>query len=226
MLAAACQAFLDMWSPAFRRVLVKSIGLSVVLFVAVFAAVQAVLAALVVLPWPWLDTALAVAAGLGLIAAFFFLMAPVTALFAGLYLDEIAALVERRHYPQDLAGTPLNTFQALITGFQFAALVLLVNLLVLPTLLLGVGLFALLLANAYLLGREYFELIAMRHMGVEEARRLRKENVVQVLIAGFVPAAWALVPFVNFTVPLFATAFFVHVFKRLAGKSPQAVLAG
>lgn len=226
MIGAAFQAFLDMWSPAFRTVLVKAVGLALLLFVVVFVAVQAALAALVTLPWAWLEPTLAVAAGLGLLAAFFFLMSPVTALFAGLYLDDIAALIERRHYPKDSPGAPLNTFMALLTGLQFAGLVLLVNLLVLPTIFFGVGVFALLVANAYLIGREYFELVAMRHMPVEEARRLRRENAMHVFLAGFVPAAWALVPVINFTVPLFATAYFVHLYKSLTGKSPQTVFAG
>ena len=32
------------------------------------------------------------------------------------------------------------------------------------------------IANAYLLSREFFEMIAMRHMTVDEARQLRKIN--------------------------------------------------
>ncbi len=226
MLAAAFLAFSDIWSAPFRKVMLKAIGLSLALFIAVFLGVEAALGALVAFPWPWLDTTLAVVAGLGLLAAFFFLMSPVTALFAGLYLDEIAALVESQHYPGDRPGTPLNTFTALITGLQFAGLVLLVNLLVLPTIFFGIGVVALLIANAYLLGREYFELIAMRHLPVDAARRLRRENALKVFLSGFAPAAWALVPVVNFVVPLFATAYFVHIFKDVASKRPQTVFAG
>jgi CysZ protein len=226
MIPAALSALSDLFSPAFRTVLLKAIALSLVLFVAIFLGVEWAISAFVDLSWPWLDTALQVAAGLGLIAAFFFLMSPVTALFAGLYLDEIAARVEEKHYPGDPAGTPLNTVTALLTGLQFAGLVLLVNLLVLPTVFLGIGVLVILTANAYLIGREYFELIAMRHLPVAEARRLRRENRLHVWTAGFVPAAWALVPFVNLAVPLFATAYFVHVFKRLGARSAQTVLSG
>lgn len=226
MIPAALSALSDLFSPAFRTVLLKAVALSLVLFVAIFLGVEWAISAFVGLPWPWLDTVVQVAAGLGLIAAFFFLMSPVTALFAGLYLDEIAALVEAKHYPQDRPGVPLNTVMALLTGLQFAGLVLLVNLLVLPTVFLGVGVVVILTANAYLLGREYFELIAMRHMTVAEARHLRRENRLHVWMAGFVPAAWALVPFINLAVPLFATAYFVHVFKRLAPARAQTVLSG
>ena len=74
---------------------------------------------------------------------------------------------------------------------------------------------ALLIANAYLLSREYFEMAAMRHMPVEEAKQLRREKSIEVFSAGFIPAILALVPLVNLTVPLFSTSYFVHIFKGL-----------
>lgn len=219
MFSAALRAFEDIWSPDFRNILAKAIGLTLLLFVAVFAVVQALVWSLQITSWTWLDPILSVVAGLGLLMAFFFLMAPVAALFAGLFLDQVAALVETKHYPRDPAGRPLPTTEALLTGLRFGALVLLVNLAVLPTLFFGIGAFALVLANAYLLSREYFEMAAMRHMSIADARELRKLNSPAILIAGFLPALLALVPFVSLIVPLFSTSYFVHLFKRLQRSS-------
>jgi CysZ protein len=216
MLEAALRAFRDTFSPGMRTVLWKALGLTVVLFIVVMVAVQIALSMLVGFPWPWLDTVVAVAAGLGLFAGMFFLMAPVMALFAGLYLDDIAELVERRDYPQQRPGTPLPTARAVLTGVRFGLVVLAVNLALLPTLLLGIGAVAMVLANAYLLGREYFEMVATRHMPADEARRLRKENAPRVLAAGFIPAFLVVVPFVNIITPIFSTIYFVHIFKRIA----------
>ncbi|MFW6077635.1 MAG: EI24 domain-containing protein, partial [Hyphomicrobiales bacterium] len=181
MLEAALRAFHDTFSPAFRSVLWKALGLTIALFVFVMFAVQIALSMLVGFPWPWLDTVVAVAAGLGVFAGLFFLMAPVMALFAGLYLDDIAELVERRDYPQHPPGTAMPTVKAVLTAVRFGLFVLVVTLALLPTLLLGIGAVAMVLANAYLLGREYFEMVAMRHMPPDEARRLRKENAPRVL---------------------------------------------
>ncbi len=61
---------------------------------------------------------------------------------------------------------------------------------------------------------------ARRHMAVDEAKELRRQNTPHIFIAGFVPAALALVPFVNLTVPLFSTSYFVHIFKGLKRSSP------
>jgi CysZ protein len=222
MLEAALRAFRDTFSPGMRTVLWKALGLTVVLFIVVMVAVQIALSMLVGFPWPWLDTVVAVAAGLGLFAGMFFLMAPVMALFAGLYLDDIADLVERRDYPQHPPGTPLPTTQAILTGVRFGLLVLVVTLALLPTLLLGIGAVAMVLANAYLLGREYFEMVATRHMPVDEARKLRKENAPRVLAAGFIPAFLVAVPFVNIITPIFSTIYFVHIFKQI--RNPAGAL--
>jgi pantothenate kinase len=113
-------------------------------------------------------------------------------------------------------GHALPTTQAVLTGVRFGLLCWLVNLALLPTLLLGIGAVAMVLANAYLLGREYFEMVAMRHMPADEARRLRKENAPRVLAAGFIPAFLVVVPFVNIITPIFSTVYFVHIFKRIA----------
>ena len=222
MLEAALRAIRDTLSPDLRKVLWKALGLTIGLFVLVMIAVQVALSMLVGFPWPWLDTVVAVAAGLGLFAGLFFLMAPVTAMFAGLFLDDIADLVERRDYPHERPGTPLPTLQAIFTGVRFGLLVLAVYLALLPTLLLGIGAVAMVLANAYLIGREYFEMVAMRHMPAEEARRLRKQNAPRILAAGFIPALLVVIPFVNIITPLFSTVYFVHIFKRVLADSRRA----
>ena len=219
MLIAATKALGDLLSPAFRTVLFKSLGLTLLLFVAVFAAVQAVFQMLALVPWPWLETILAIGAGLGLFAAFFFLMAPVTAMFAGLFLDEIALKVEARHYPGEAVGQSLSTLMALKTGVQFGLLVLLINVLALPLVFTGFGAIVLVVINAYLLSREYFEMAASRFMPVDDARALRQQNGAQVFMAGLLPAVMSLVPILNLTVPLFATAYFVHLFKRVQRSS-------
>jgi CysZ protein len=215
MFDAAFKAIGDLASPEFRSVLLKAVGLTLLLFALAFAGVQILLWFLTLVPWPWLDTLLSIAAGLGLFVLFFFLAAPVTALFAGLFLDGVAEKVERRHYPRDPPGRPLATLMAIRLALQFGLLVLAINVLALPLVLTGVGAIVLLVINAYLLSREYFEMVAMRHMPPDDAKALRKDNGAGVFLAGFLPAVMVLVPFVNLLVPLFATSYFTHIFKQV-----------
>ena len=220
MIKAAFLALGDITSADFRAVLYKAVGMTIGLFIAVLIAIEVLIAMLTLLPWPWAEAMLAIGTGVALFIVYFFLMAPVMAMFAGFFLDEIAGRIERTHYPQDAPGKPLGTTQATITALQFAAVVLVVNIAVLPMVFFGVGALALIAANAYLLSREFFEMVATRHMPVAEARHMRRENTPRIFAAGLIPALLSLVPLVNLVVPLFATSYFVHIFKQVKASSP------
>ena len=219
MLAAAGQAFEELFSPPFRSVMVKCIGFTLALLAGLIIAVQWSFTYLV--SWPdWVETAIQWLGGLALVAGSVFLIPPVTSLIAGLYLDDIAEVVERTNFPGDPPGRALPTAKSVLLAIKFFFVVLVVNLIALFLLLIpGVNLIAFYVGNGYLLGREYFELAAMRHMSGREAKRLRKANRATVLTCGLVIAALASVPILNLMTPLFATSFMVRMFKKIAAKS-------
>jgi CysZ protein len=216
MIGPALMAARDVLSQPFRSVLWKSLGLSIVLFISLLLILEFALSHLEFARYGWLEPVIALAAGAGLLLAFIVLAAPVTALFAGFFLDHIAALVERTHYPADTPGKPLPTAQSLLTSLRFALTVLFVNLLALPFLLFGIGLLVMLVANAYLLSREYFEMAGHRHLPPRRLAELRRLHAHRLFLAGLLPAAMMLIPFVNLFVPLFATTYFTHIFKSIA----------
>ena len=219
MLKALFKALRDVVSPELRSILFKAIAMTAALFAVILILVEVTVNYLVRFSWSWADWVLSIGTGLILVVAFFFLTAPVTVAFAGLFLDGIAERVEKKHYPADQPGTALAGFSALLVSLRFGGLVLLVNLALLPAIFFGVGAILLLIINAYLLSREYFEMAAMRHMPVDDALRVRRENGPVIFVSGFVPAVLALVPIVNLAVPLFATAYFVHIFKWVRASS-------
>jgi len=219
MLNAASKAMGDMVSSELRTIMFRTLILTLVLFAVVIASVEILLSNTVELSWPWADWAMGLGMGIFLLIASLFLMPPTVALFAGLFLDEVAALVERKHYSLDKPGIPLSGITSLWMALRFSALALLVNLLLLPAIAFGVGAILMLGVNAYLISREYFEMAAMRHMTAFEARDLRRRNAPMVFIAGTIPAALSIVPFVNFLAPLYSTSYFIHLFKRVQGSS-------
>ena len=81
----------------------------------------------------------------------------------------------------------------------------------------GLGFLILFIANAYLLGREYFLLAAMRFHSVAEAKALRKRHHATIFTAGLFIAAFVSIPILNLATPLFGMAFMTHVHKRIAG---------
>jgi CysZ protein len=223
MLAAAGQAFQELFTPPFRAVLFKCVGLTIGLLALLVVAIMWGFGYFAALPG-WIETTVQWLGGLALVVGSIFLIPPATSLIAGLYLDDIAAVVEQQHYPSDSPGRELPTLQAIGLALKFFIVVLLVNILALFLLLVpGVNLIAFYLGNGYLLGREYFELAAMRHLAPAEARRLRKTNRLTVFLCGLVIAGLASLPILNLVTPLFATSFMVRVYKDLARRAGLAL---
>lgn len=222
MLSAAGQAFRELFTPPFRAVLFKCLGYTVALLALIIIILQWLFGYFV--EWPgWIETTAEWLLGAGLLVGSIFLIPPVTSLIAGLYLDDIAAQVEDMHYPADPPGQELPTVQAIWLAVKFFFVVFAVNLLALLLLLVpGINLIAFYLGNGYLLGREYFEMVAMRHLPADAAKRLRRANVVYVFVCGLIIAGLASVPILNLLTPLFATAFMVRVFKSLARRAGRA----
>jgi CysZ protein len=232
MLDAAIKALVQMFSPPFRMVLAKSIGLALILIILFGIGLHQVLTWLTGAGEGWVEgwlgpsshtplliltKMLAVAAALGIIVGSIFLMPAVTALVAGLFADEIAAEVERSHYPNEPPGMAVPPARALIEGVKTALLAVAVYLVAVPFLLFaGFGAVIFFFATAFLLGREYFELAAMRFHPPADAKRLRKMHRGTVFLAGLFIAAFVSIPIVNLATPLFGVAFMVHLHKRLA----------
>lgn len=220
MFHAATLAFNQIFSKPFRTVFWKALGLTLLLLLLVWVGIQALLSFFLVIPYPWLESVIAWAAGAGLLVGLGFFIAPVTSLFAGIFLDEIAERVEAKHYPQDPPGKAMPLLKSLGLTIQFVALVIAVNLLALVLFfVLGLGVPIFFIANGYLLGREYFEMVTMRFLPAKEARAFRRKHSMTVFLSGLIIAGFLAVPFLNLLTPLFATAFMVHIYKMVSGSA-------
>jgi CysZ protein len=242
MLDAAVKALSQLLSPPFRTVLLKSAGLAIALLAVVFIVLYRLLGWLRDVGISWAESTigqfsheplvilawlLAIALGLGLFTGAIFLMPAVTSLVASFFCDEIAELVERAYYPADPVGTALPFMRAIIEGANAALLALVVYLCALPFLFLaGFGAVIFFIATAYVLGRTYFELAAMRFHPVAEAKALRRHNSALIFIAGLFIAAFVSIPIINLATPLFGMAFMVHMHKNITGSRPKEELFG
>lgn len=218
MIAAAALALSEIFSAPFRAVMWKSLGLTIGLLLALWIALQALFAGVIDIgSYPWLETIINIVFGFGLLFGLAFLIAPIASLFSGIFTDKIAALVERTHYPGDPPGHSVPLSESIRDAITLTVLVILVNLVALALLLVpGVNIVAFLVGNGYLLGREFFEAAARRFHSREEARSLRRANAGRVFVAGLLIALFLAVPLLNLFTPLFATAFMVHVYKRMS----------
>lgn len=156
------------------------------------------------------------AVGFVLIASVF-LMLPVAALFVGFFLEEVAEAVEARHYPGLPPANPPGLAANLLNAVRFAGVVVVVNLLGLVLYLFAGPLAPVVFyaVNGYLLGREYFELVAARHMGFGPAVAFRRRHWARAWAAGTLMAVPLTIPLVNLLVPVLGVATVTHQFHRL-----------
>ncbi|MEM9061547.1 MAG: EI24 domain-containing protein [Pseudomonadota bacterium] len=145
-----------------------------------------------------------------------FLMIPVAAMFVGLFLDEIADAVETKHYPQLPEPRRSGLFADIVTSLRFTGLVIVLNLLALIVYILSGPLapIVFIALNGYLLGREYFEMVAARHLPAGEAATLRKQNFWRTWFAGTLMAGPLVIPVMNLIVPVLGVATITHQFHR------------
>lgn len=225
MLSAALAALNQMFTPPFRATLWKVLALTLAVLALLWGGLDRLALHFLTdpswFPYPWMLTAISVALGLGLFVGLAFIVAPASSLVAGFYLDDLADLAEAEVYPPEGRGTALPVGQAAWLAAKFAAVSLAVNIAALIVFLLpGVNALVFFVANAYLLGREYFELAALRFRPLEDVRELRKRHALTLFVAGFFIAAFVAVPIVNLLTPLFGVAFMVRMHRMLA---PPAV---
>jgi CysZ protein len=223
MLDDALAAFRQIFTPPFRAVLIKTLGLTLLVLALVWLGLDRLVVHFIAVPYPWLATVLSIATGIGLFIGLAFLLAPTSSLVAGLFLDELAEMVEREIYPPAGIGRPLPTGYAVWLAVRFALLSALVNFIALMLLLVpGINAIAFFVANAYLLSREFFELAALRYRPLEEVRALRRRHPLRIFVAGLLIAAFLAVPILNLLTPLFGTAFMVRLHKRIAPTVPRS----
>lgn len=200
--------------PAIRRVLVKSLLVTVAIFVAFGVALSAVIPRIFTrygLGTSEIGGLLSfVVAFLGAWLLFRFVALAVLNFFA----DEVVRAVEKRHYP-GAAGLPDASFATeLGASMRSLGVAIAVNLLAVPIALLllvtGIGApLAFLGANAWLLGRELTQMVWLRHRAPSGVRWPLGSGTRLAL--GAVVAAMLAVPFLNLLAPVLGAAAATHL---------------
>ncbi|TCL08845.1 uncharacterized protein involved in cysteine biosynthesis [Shimia isoporae] len=211
--------------PRFRRVLFKGIGLTFALLVAAYAGF------LILLNWlgaaMWVQELLGNISWVGdlftwtsfflMVALSVFLMVPVASAITSMFLDEVAEAVEERHYPHIPKVPPVPFAEGLKDTVNFLGVLIFANIvaLIVYALFPPFALFIFWGMNGFLLGREYFTLAAMRHLGRDGAKQLRKKHGGTIWLAGTLMAMPLSIPLINLVIPILGAATFTHLYHRL-----------
>lgn len=220
----------------FQSVLFKGLGLTVALLVAIYLAFVWVIGVFVpdtfTLPLigeiTWIDNALSIGSFFLMIGLSVFLMVPVASAFTGIFLEEVSEAVEDVHYP-GLPEVPRQSLSDIVMdSLGFLGVIVLANLIALVLyLILNIAAPVIFWAlNGFLLGREYFQMVAMRRLGREGAKAARKRHMPEIWLAGALMAIPLTIPVVNLLIPVLGAATFTHMFMRLEGKAQTSEAPG
>jgi uncharacterized protein involved in cysteine biosynthesis len=161
-----------------------------------------------------------------LLAAWLFV--PLVVMIAGVFIEPVAAAVERRHYPGLPPPRGASFGAQAAWGVRFGLRLLLLHLVLLPFALLlpGVGAALAFLVASWGLGAGLFEGVAQRRLSVTESRALRRRAGLRVPALGAVFAALAAVPVLNLLVPVLGTAAATHLFHRVRDRIEGGTFGG
>ncbi len=226
MFDALSKAINQLFDPRILRVVGISLLLSIVSFVLVLVAVYWALDTFELSSIGWLE---ATVDWLGIFAAVviaLFLFPPVAVVFLGLFLESIARAVEARHYPELDKAPGVSFTQGLVATLRFFALIVVVNIALLFLLLFPPAYpIGYLVANGFLIAREYWDLVALRRMQPREAKALFSRHTAELVMLGMGTAFLLTIPFANFIAPVIATAVMVHRFEAWRGLPPPGAIS-
>ena len=226
ILSSFFKAFAQLLDRRFRRVLWRGIGLTLALLVAVYAGFLWLIERLTKEPISlpgvgevtWLGDLLGVGSFFVMIVLSIFLMVPVASAITSLFLNEVAQAVEDKHFPSLPAVPQISFREGLRDTVNFLGVLVAAN--IFAIILYAIFPFAAFLIfyalNGYLLGREYFQLAAMRRIGRVRAKELRKKHSSIIWLAGCLMAVPLSFPLINLVIPILGAATFTHLYHGLS----------
>ncbi len=146
---------------------------------------------------------------------------------SSLFLERVVDLTEARFYPGLPPPRPVPILEQVLAALRLLGISLLLNLLTLPLYLRpGWSTWSCrVLLNGYLVGREYFELVAQRRVAPGGAGAPRRRKARWIFWSGGAVIAMLLaVPILNLAAPVIGAAFMTHRLSRTRPRQPPSAL--
>lgn len=225
--SSAQRAFYRIFTSKFRSMLWKSLGLTLAFLTGIWFFLRH---AFILYIWPIFENFLPGFPGwlgwLGIVAFFTlslslaflltFFITPITAFIGSFFIDQAMEIIEKEDFPNDQEGSALSFGYSLKLSARFLLISIFGNICILFLLLFPVAhLIGFYLLNAYLFGKEYFTLSALRFYDEKDAKKLFSKNKSTILGAGFIITFFLSVPILNLLTPLFACAMMTYLYKKI-----------
>ena len=163
----------------------------------------------------WLEWLFDFLGGLTTIYFTWILFPPVISWIICYFISDIADVIEMQHYPNLQKSHAQSILSAHIIAIRNLGVLILLNIILLIFLIFGpLYPFIFYSVNGYILGREYFELIAQRRLDKNATKELYKLHRSELFIAGMVSSILLTLPLINLIAPIFIVAFMIHLLEE------------
>jgi uncharacterized protein involved in cysteine biosynthesis len=220
MIRAFELAVAQLGDPKLRVIIWWSLLLSLVLQVGIAVLAWWGLKSFVNFQWQWLNELIVWLSGAGVIVLALMLFPASFGIVISIFMEQIADVVEARHYPHLGPARGIPIWTGIWTGVVFLLAVVALNLVMLPfyiaaIFIAGLGAVLFYAVNGWLTGRMYYEQVALRRLSPAEVTAWRRANSGVLWLTGIVIVFLGTIPILNLIVPVLGVAAMVHVAQSL-----------
>src|SRR5262245_1826809 len=211
--------------PRLRGVIWWSLALSLVLQVGIAWLAWWGLQSFATFEMRWINEAIRWLGGGAVIVLALMLFPASFGIVISIFLEQIADIVEAKHYPQLGKARGIPIWTGIWTGVVFLLAVLAINLVMLPFYVLalfiaGLGAVLFYAVNGWLTGRVYYEQVALRRLDPADVKAWRRANAGVLWLTGIIIVFLGTIPILNLIVPVLGVAAMVHVAQTLKPPNP------
>ena len=219
---------LDLLDPNMRMVFLKTVSISIIVILSVAMIIWGLFNSVQIFELNFLNKLISWAVSIILFITASAVLGPLMAVLGSIYSEEIAHHVEKKHYPNRVGHRFVGVTESIKTGGHLLLKSLLVNTLLIPIYIVG-GFFPIISVliffgvNGYLLGREFFEIVASRHIGRDERVLFWKTNRGGSIFVGVIIVCFSTVPLLNLVSAMLGVIITTHFFqyRAAAGRVQQ-----
>ena len=219
---------LDLLDPNMRIVFLKTVSITIIVILCVAMIIWGLFNSVQIFELNFLNMLISWAVGVILFITASAVLGPLMIGIAGIYSEDIAHRVEKKHYPNRVGHRSVGVAESIKTGGRLLFKSLIVNTLFTPIYIVG-GFFPVISVliffgvNGYLLGREFFEIVASRHIGRDERVLFWKTNRGGSIFVGVIIVCFSTVPLLNLVSAMLGVIITTHFFqyRAVAGRVQQ-----
>jgi uncharacterized protein involved in cysteine biosynthesis len=216
---ALWKAFAQLGDPRLKRILRFGVAAALACWIGLAAGASALIRNIQLFENHLADVSAGVLLGLTAIVLPVLFFSAVATFVMSFWLDDVADIVEAAHYPDLGPARQMGWLEILRGSLRFLLVMVLVTAVAAPfylaLLLLGFGIILNYAVNGYLLGREYYEVVAARRLEPASMRAVFRNNLGRLWLCGAAINLMFQIPLLNLAAPVASTAFMVHVFQGL-----------